>query len=177
MRRLTLLSAIVLLTTAWMFAQTSTSQESTSTQSGTTTTQSTSPATGESSSNPGPKSFTGCLQGSSGNYSLVATNGITYQLQGNQNQLGKHLDQEVTVTGTLPASSPAAVAGGTAGASAGSSGNPSSGGTGATSNPASNQAGRHPEMSTTSPASATGNAGIIDVKHVSKVSNTCATGK
>jgi len=208
MRRVALLSAIVLLATAWMFAQTSSSQESTSPQSGTTsmspqsstTSTQTSTTTTQTDSNSGQNqaSFVGCLQGSSGNFSLVANNGKTYQLQGEDSQLGRHIGQEVSITGTIPAGSEAAMSGagqgassqpsstqgGMAGTSSASTSNPSSSGMGtqssaSTSNPASSTSSQTSSsgMSTTSPAAATGSAALVNVTNVSKVSDTCGATK
>ncbi|HEX6802991.1 MAG TPA: DUF5818 domain-containing protein [Terriglobales bacterium] len=55
----------------------------------------------------------GCLQGSDGNYTLTASNGKTYQLQGDTSKLSAHVGHEVQITGTKAsaASSTAAPAG------------------------------------------------------------------
>ncbi len=47
----------------------------------------------------------GCLQGSEGNYTLMADNGTTYQLQGDTSKFGEHVGHEVRITGSTMASS------------------------------------------------------------------------
>jgi Protein of unknown function (DUF5818) len=42
----------------------------------------------------------GCLQGSHGNYTLMADNGTTYQLQGDTSKLSAHIGHEVQITGS-----------------------------------------------------------------------------
>lgn len=42
----------------------------------------------------------GCLEGSNGNYTLTASSGTTYQLQGDASKLSKHVGHEVQITGT-----------------------------------------------------------------------------
>jgi len=43
----------------------------------------------------------GCLGGSPGNFTLLGSDGTTYQLQGNDDQLKEHVGHTVAVTGTL----------------------------------------------------------------------------
>ena len=43
----------------------------------------------------------GCLGGSPGNFTLLGSDGTTYQLQGNDDQLKKHVGHTVAVTGTV----------------------------------------------------------------------------
>ena len=43
----------------------------------------------------------GCLGGSPGNFTLLGADGTTYQLQGNDDQLKKHVGHTVAVTGTV----------------------------------------------------------------------------
>src|SRR5215471_8350217 len=42
----------------------------------------------------------GCLQGSDGNYSLMADNGTTYRLEGDTSKLNEHVGHEVKITGS-----------------------------------------------------------------------------
>ena len=42
----------------------------------------------------------GCLQGSDGNYSLVADNGTTYRLEGDTSKLSEHVGHEIKITGS-----------------------------------------------------------------------------
>jgi Protein of unknown function (DUF5818) len=43
----------------------------------------------------------GCLGGSSGNFTLLGSDGTTYQLQGNDDQLKRQVGHTVAVTGTV----------------------------------------------------------------------------
>src|SRR5215470_4763111 len=43
----------------------------------------------------------GCLGGSPGNFTLLGSDGTTYQLQGNDSELKDHVGHTVVVTGTL----------------------------------------------------------------------------
>ena len=43
----------------------------------------------------------GCLGGSDGNYTLLGSDGMTYQLQGDDSQLKEHVGHTVAVTGTV----------------------------------------------------------------------------
>lgn len=86
-----LLGLSLLVSTGWVIAQSQYPQTGTS-QSGTTAS--------------GQTTVRGCLQGSDGNYSLMANNGTTYQLQGDTSKLSAHVGHEVQVTGsTMSASS------------------------------------------------------------------------
>jgi len=67
--------------------------------------------TGSSNAN-GNTTVEGCLSGSSGNFTLSAKNGTTYQLTGDTAKLSEHVGHEVKVTG--PSNSGAPNAGGTA---------------------------------------------------------------
>jgi hypothetical protein len=60
----------------------------------------------------------GCLGGSSGNYTLTDASGITWQLQGDNAELGKHVGQQVRISGNS-SSSAASSAGSSASTSAG----------------------------------------------------------
>src|SRR5215470_8493593 len=42
----------------------------------------------------------GCLQGSDGNYSLMAENGTTYRLEGDTSKLSAHVGHEVQIKGS-----------------------------------------------------------------------------
>jgi Protein of unknown function (DUF5818) len=91
MTRTILLALIVLASAAWVqaqsqYPQSSSSQSGTSGASGQTTVQ-------------------GCLQGSSGSYSLTSDSGTTYQLQGDTSKLSKHVGHEVAITGNTSSSS------------------------------------------------------------------------
>lgn len=92
MKRIILLSSILLLSAVWAVAQYE-SQPSTSSQS-------------SSGSSMSKTTLEGCLSGSSGNYSLTDKSGITYQLTGDTAKLQAHVGHTIQVTGTNePASS------------------------------------------------------------------------
>jgi Protein of unknown function (DUF5818) len=85
-----LLALSLLVSTAWVAAQSQYPQTGTS-QTGTTGSQET--------------TVKGCLQGSEGSYSLMADNGTTYQLQGDTSKLSAHVGHEVQITGSTMAPS------------------------------------------------------------------------
>lgn len=130
MRRLLLLLSVLLLGACWAVAQdSSTNPNSGASGSNQNTGQSTqgtasqtSPeasGSGQMGSNPSHMTVQGCLNGSSGNYTLTDKNGMTYQLTGDTAKLSEHVGHEVKVTGTSSAGSASA----TGGSAAGSSGN------------------------------------------------------
>jgi hypothetical protein len=88
MTRTFLLGLILLVSAAWVQAQSQypqpDSSQSEATASGHTTVQ-------------------GCLQGSGGNYTVTDKNGTTYQLQGDTSKLSAHVGHEVQITGTTAA--------------------------------------------------------------------------
>ncbi len=89
MKRILLLSSILLLSTVWAVAQYDT-------QSG---------ASGQSSSDASKTTIEGCLSGSNGSYSLTDKSGTMYQLTGDTAKLEKHVGHTMQVTGTTAASS------------------------------------------------------------------------
>lgn len=116
MRKLWLVCATLLLSAAWMAAQTTAGGAAGTGQSGQTGSTAQTGQTGQtgnageqnngtygqngSQSNAGKTTLEGCLSGSAGNYTLTANNGMTYQLQGNNDKLSKHVGQEVKVKGS-----------------------------------------------------------------------------
>jgi uncharacterized protein DUF5818 len=86
MARTILLALTLLASAAWVQAQSQYPQSSSS-QSG-------------SSGNSGQATVQGCLQGSSGSYTLTSDSGTTYQLQGDTSKLDKHVGHEVAITGS-----------------------------------------------------------------------------
>ena len=155
MRKLWLSCAVLLLSAAWMAAQTGggagTSTQpagqtagTAGSQTGNMGGQSGTYAQNNSGQNSNKTTLEGCLSGSAGSYTLTANNGMTYQLQGKDNDLSKHVGQEVKVKGT---------------AAAGASGSMS----GASSNSAGTPAGAASQQT-------------FEVSKVKKVSKTCTTG-
>jgi hypothetical protein len=72
--------------------------------------QSQHPQTGSSqtgASASGQTTVQGCLQGSDGNYTLTDKNGTTYQLQGDTSKLSAHIGHEVQITGSTTSASTA----------------------------------------------------------------------
>lgn len=104
-----MLVATLLLSTAWLMAQ----DPQTSSGSG----QAGSATSGSS----GQTAVEGCLQGSSGSYTLTDKSGTSYQLQGDTSKLAEHVGHQVQITGTASAGSAGSSA------SAGSSGAGSAG--------------------------------------------------
>jgi hypothetical protein len=174
MRKALLVSAVLLLGTALMFAQDTNSSSSSSqngtnasSQSGssgsegqagtTTTTQQTTSTRTEQTT--GKNSVQGCLTGSSGNYTLTNAMGMTYQLQGDDSELSANVNKEVEVIGTPSAT-----------ASASASNSPTT----------DSSAG-----SATTPETSTGSAGssahasstkTMQVTSVQKIADTCSSG-
>lgn len=93
MAKILLLAVSLLVSAAWLqaqsqYPQTGSSQTGSSASSGQTTVQ-------------------GCLQGSDGNYTLTNKNGTTYQLQGDTSKLSAHVGHEVQITGSTTSASTA----------------------------------------------------------------------
>jgi hypothetical protein len=134
MRKLWLICATLLLSAAWMAAQTTSGSASGTAQSGQAgATAQTGTQTGNvgaqnngtygqnnSQSSAGKTTLEGCLSGTEGNYTLTANNGMTYELQGNNNQLNKHLGQEVKVKGSAAVGASSGMATGQSAASSAS---------------------------------------------------------
>lgn len=119
-----MLGLTLLFATTWLLAQDPSSQTSPSTSSPSSSSSSQTGMSGSSGSS-GQTSVEGCLQGSSGSYTLTDKSGTTYQLSGDTSKLAEHVGHEVQITGTTSAG-----AGGAAGSSTGSSASSSSGAAG-----------------------------------------------
>jgi hypothetical protein len=158
MRKLSLLTAIVLLSAAWVAAQT-TSQGGGSQ----TAPQGGSYGSSQTSSNAPGTSIEGCLSGSGGNYTLTDSSGKTYQLQGDTSKLSAEVGHQVRIRGSASGAAAGATSpyGGTA-----SSSTSGAGGTPPSSTTAPSGAAAGPSGSATS-------AILFDVKNVRKVSDTC----
>lgn len=94
MSRMLLLALTLLCSAAWLQAQ---DQYPQSSSTGSSQAQTTS----------GQTSVQGCLQGSSGNFTLTDNTGTMYQLQGDTSKLSKHVGHEVEITGSTSGSSAA----------------------------------------------------------------------
>ena len=84
MTKTLMLAMALLMSAAWL-----TAQESSQTGSA---------QTGGAGS--GQTTVQGCLQGSSGSYTLTSDSGTAYQLQGDSAKLSKHVGHEVQITGS-----------------------------------------------------------------------------
>jgi hypothetical protein len=115
MRKFSLISAILLLASAWVLAQNSTpptsqypSSAPSSAQSAAQDAQQT--ATQAAKDATGAGNVEGCVGGSAGSYTLTDSSGKTYQLAGDTSGLADHVGHDVKVSGTM--ASAAAAAGG-----------------------------------------------------------------
>ena len=134
MRKVYLIASILLLSSVWLVAQTSSSSSGSSqqpsatdqsspsstspsqTSPSTTTTQTTTTQTTETSSG---SSIEGCLSGSSGNFTLTDSTGKAWQLAGDTSKLTEHVGHQVRITGSEAGGGAAGSA--SSGAGAGSS--------------------------------------------------------
>jgi len=143
MKNVFLMGAVLLLSAALTFAQDTNSSSSNSGQAGatassqtgtsaganqtdTTTTQQTTTTTTEQTTS--GKAIRGCLSGSSGNWMLTDSTGVSYKLLGSDSQMSENANKEVEVMGTPGTSASASASNSpdnSAGASAGATGNPS----------------------------------------------------
>jgi hypothetical protein len=89
MRKVLLIASMVLLAVTFAVAQSST----------TSTSSTASPA------NATDWTIQGCLSGSSGNYTLTNASGVTWQLQGNTDQLKDQVGHTVAINGNKPSPS------------------------------------------------------------------------
>lgn len=87
MRKIILLSSILLLSAVWMVAQ----SDNDSSESGTNT----------GNPNSSRETVVGCLEGAIGNYTLTNASGFSYQLIGNTEPLKAHVGETMQVTGEL----------------------------------------------------------------------------
>ena len=164
MRNLVLTGLLLLLCSAWVVAQTGGSSGSSGSGASASGASSQAGSTGQAGgatgssgssmdSNANQTSIQGCLSGSSGSYTLTDNSGATYQLQGSDSKLSKHVGEEVEVKGSEGSSSAA------------SSASPS---------------GASPSSSASSGASSSSGASAgksFNVTSVKKISSTCGSSK
>jgi len=98
MRKLLLL--FLLLCAAWVVAQTYPNQNPNSGQTGQSSSQ-----TSSQSSSDKETTVQGCLNGSSGNYTLTDSSGKTWQLSGDTSKLSEHVGHTVEIKGTTSSGS------------------------------------------------------------------------
>jgi hypothetical protein len=85
MKKLLMLSSVLLLCAVWAMAQYGS--------------QDTSGQSGAASSHSGNMTVQGCLSGSDGNYTLTDKSGTAYQLSGDTSKLSAHIGHTISVTG------------------------------------------------------------------------------
>ena len=133
MSKFLMLLGVLVLSAAWLMAQTPSSTSPSSSQSSTSSSQTgtsgQSDTTGSQSSmgsesSGSAESVEGCLSGSAGSYTLTSDSGTTYQLSGDTSKLADHVGHEVQIKGTTSGSSGAS----SSGSSSSSMGAGSSGG-------------------------------------------------
>jgi hypothetical protein len=116
--RKTVLLSLFLLCAVWAFAQTYPSQ---STNPGSSQSGQSSTSSQTSSSSGNETTVEGCLNGSSGNYTLTDTSGKTWQLSGDTSKLSDHVGHKVQITGTTSSSSGSSGSAGSTGGAGSSS--------------------------------------------------------
>jgi hypothetical protein len=135
MKKVYLITAVLLLSTAWVVAQTaptspSTSQTSPSTQQSTPPSQSVPDASSQTAqTSTDNSSIEGCLNGSAGSWTLTDSTGKTWQLAGDTSKLSDHVGHQVRISGSegSASASPSSGAAGGAAPSASSGAGASSG--------------------------------------------------
>jgi uncharacterized protein YdeI (BOF family) len=172
MKKAILLSAVLMLCTALMLAQDTTS--SSSSQSGSSASSQTGPsgtsdqtagAAADQNSATAGNTLQGCLSGSSGNYMLTDATGVTWQLQGDESQFSANVNKEVEVMGTPGAKASASASNGPDTSAAGNASAGSASGT-----PDATQG-----TATGSTAHASANASkTLDVTSIRKVADSCS---
>ncbi len=90
----------------------------------------------------------GCLSGTDGNFSLTDKSGMTYQLQGENSDLSKHVGQEVRIEGMVSAASSAS---------------------------SSNSSSPSESSASSSPTSSSSSGNTLMVHKVKKISDSCST--
>ena len=150
MRKLCLLTTVLLLVSAWVVAQDSS--------------QAAGAKASQTSSNAGETTtIEGCLSGSAGNYTLTDKTGKTYQLQGDSSKLGDQIGHQVQINGSEGGAVASATAPSGASASASSSGT----------NPSSSSSASKPSDSAPNPSGSASAAVQFTVSGVTKISDTC----
>jgi len=117
MRKAYLITAIMLLSCAWVVAQNTsrpapdTSQPSQQYPSSQQPDKSQTSAPSAAPSDHAAHSVEGCLGGSAGSYTLTDASGKTYQLGGDTSKLAEHVGHQVQISGTEDSSATSAGAG------------------------------------------------------------------
>jgi Protein of unknown function (DUF5818) len=110
MRKLSLIAAVLLLSSAWVLAQSSAPNSSQYPSSTAPSAQQPAQQPDASQTATGDHSVEGCIGGSAGNFTLTDASGKTYQLAGDTSKLGDHVGHQVRITGSEEAAAPGAAA-------------------------------------------------------------------
>lgn len=121
MRKLSLVAAILLLSSAWVVAQSGTAPSDQNPSSTSPSAQQPAQQPDTSQTSAGGQTVEGCVGGSAGNYTLTDASGKTYQLSGDTSKLADHVGHQVRVTGDEGAGASGAASSGAAGGAAGGS--------------------------------------------------------
>lgn len=115
MRKLSLITAILLLSSAWVLAQNSTPPTSDQQQypSSAPSSQQAPDASKTATGDHTAQTVDGCIGGSAGNFTLTDASGKTYQLAGDTASLGDHVGHQVRVTGSADSGAASSGAGAT----------------------------------------------------------------
>jgi hypothetical protein len=106
MKKISLITVVLLLSAAWVVAQTSPASPSTQSPSTTQSPSATSPtaqqpetSAGNTGNEKSGNAVEGCLAGSAGNFTLTDASGTTYQLSGDTSKLSEHVGHQVRIWG------------------------------------------------------------------------------
>lgn len=115
MRKWSLITAILLLSSAWVVAQSSSTPPTDNSQQYPSSSGQ-KPDTSQTSAPPAgtdraAQSIEGCISGAAGAFTLTDATGKTYQLAGDTSKLGEHVGHSVQISGTEEPSAGAASAG------------------------------------------------------------------
>src|SRR5215510_3345293 len=103
MRKFWLLTALLLLCSAWVVAQST--PPAASSDSSQASIPQTSASSSQGSDTESTKTIEGCLSGSAGSWTLTDSSGKTYQLQGDDSKLSKDVGHQVRIKGSEMAGS------------------------------------------------------------------------
>lgn len=121
MRKFSLMAAILLLSSAWVLAQSGVSPADQNPSSSAPSAQQPAQQPDTSQTATGGQTVEGCVGGSAGNYTLTDASGKTYQLAGDTSKLADHVGHQVRITGDEGGGAAGAAAGAASGAAGGSS--------------------------------------------------------
>ena len=120
MRKFSLMAAILLLSSAWVLAQSGASPSDQNPSSTAPSAQQPAQQPDTSQTATGGQTVEGCVGGSAGNFTLTDASGKTYQLAGDTSKLADHVGHQVRITGDEGGGAAGAAAGAASGAAGGS---------------------------------------------------------